>query len=152
LPANCFTLWTIGIGANLICLYVCDLWIEESQRLQRASSHNYYLESKLKALFPGPIIPIEWEHRVRTKPYQNILPTDSGTPNLFLDASGLFAAFGFALFALGMAGRRYRMWVIAAVVVLGSLVWYYRGFGPHHRQMNQLEINWSHTPQEAGPG
>ena len=138
----------IGVGANLTSLYICNLWIEETQRLQRASYHNYYLESKLQDLTPGQPMPIEWEHRVRTKPYQNILPTDSGTPKLFLEASGAFAACGFMVFAIGMSHphRRYRRWIIAGVVIVGSLLWYYRGFAPRSRQMQNLENNWSLIP------
>lgn len=136
----------IGIGATLTSLYVCNLWTEESQRLQRASFHNYYLETKMKALFPDQVAPLEWEHLVRTDAYKPMLPTDSGTPKLFLYASGAFALAGFVLFGLGISAHQARRWAIPVVVVLGALLWYFEGFSPRHDQMNRLGKCWDSTP------
>lgn len=96
---------TIGVAVTLTSLYVFDVWIVETRRLARASHHNCRLEDKINNLFPGNVKPLEWEHRVRTNDYNQILPPDKETPPkiflLFSAGSALSGLFLFLKFLWG---------------------------------------------------
>ncbi len=98
---------TIGIAVTLTSLYVFDVWIVETRRLARASYHNCQLEDKISNLFPGNVKPLEWEHRVRTDAYKQILPPDKETPpKIFLFFPVGSAIGGLFLFLIFLWGTK----------------------------------------------
>lgn len=117
-----------GVGVSLTSLYVLDVWNVESQRLARASYHNYSLELKLQRLLPGDVIPLEWEGRIRPgnkdKNYEKLQPTDKGTPWVFLIISVASTLGGYGLFLRGVGNRsaRYRWGVALALLTVLPLL------------------------------
>jgi hypothetical protein len=127
-------LWVLAamifcVGVSLTSLYVLDVWNVESQRLARASYHNYSLELKLQRLLPGDVTPLEWEGRLRPgnsdKNYEKLQPSEKGTPWVFLIISVLSTLCGFGLFLRGVKDRSMRYgWGIAfALIVVLPLLW-----------------------------
>jgi hypothetical protein len=137
----------IGVVVTLTGFYVFDVWMTETQRLARASAHNYYLEQKLKNLYASNVMPIEWEHRIRSndEPYKSLLPSDEGTPRIFLVVSCVSALYGIWLFWSRTKGdlgfQKYRI----SVVLLGILL---LGWGLYVRVelIRSLSGIWKLTP------
>ncbi len=136
----------IGVGATMTSFFVIDAWKVETQRLQRASYHNYYLELKLSRLFPGDIAPLEWEQRVRTDLYyKSLIPYDSGTPWIFIIFAIISAAGGSFLFWQGAKDHpSLHGWRIP-VILLATLLTLYGSFcdGMSLYRLNQ---RWNSTP------
>lgn len=137
----------IGIGVTLTAFYVFDVWMVETQRLARASAHNYYLEEKLKKLYPGDVMPIEWEHRIRSsaQPYVSLLTSDTGSPWIFLVLSGVSAICGVGLFWRGTKDYpRLIRWRIPVGVICVLLL----GWGQYVRWhlLCSLSEIWKLTP------
>ena len=108
---------------TLTSLYVFNVWIVDSQRLARASYHNYALEMKINNLYPGDVHPLEWEHNVREKTgnYKLFLPNDNGAPWIFLIISFVSAVVGLCLFCRGTKSHphlRWLRWLRVAIVPL----------------------------------
>lgn len=90
----------IGFGVPVVSLYVLDVWFSEWRRLVRASWHNWYLELKLRQQYPGKVVPLEWEQRVRSEvpPYKELKAPFETTTWMFAGAamisglSGLYLA------------------------------------------------------------
>jgi hypothetical protein len=126
--------FVLGLGVSLTSLYVFNLWIVDSQRLARASYHNYALEMKINKLYPGDVLPLEWEHNVRetTGNYVKFLPSEKDAPMIFLIISFISAVGGSLLFWRGAKNhpilRRWRVAILPLFVLL-SLWGTYRGNG-----------------------
>jgi hypothetical protein len=111
---------------TLTSLYVFNVWIVASQRLARASYHNYALEMKINNLYPKDVPPLEWEHNVRetTGNYVRFLPSDKGAPWIFLIISFISTVVGSGLFWRGTKNlprlRRWRFAVFLLAVLLSS--------------------------------
>lgn len=145
----------IGVVVTLACLYVLDFWTLETRRLARASCYNYYLELKLKDLYKGNVLPLEWEQRTRDKdgPYRRILSTtDSGTPWIFLEVSVLSALSGLGIFWWGTKGlpklKRNAM-RISAIFVCALLL--YGCAYPRYKNMKSLDGIWDVAPTSVTP-
>lgn len=135
----------IGVGVSLTSLYVLDVWNAESQRLARASYYNYSLEVKLQKLYPGDVVPLEWEHRVRStdEAYAKLKPSDQSSPWVFLFISAFSTLGGFYLFLRGTKVRVYRLGIPIFLVVVLPLLWQTAN---HYRTLKSLDELWNMTP------
>lgn len=142
----------IGVVVTLTCLYVLDVWTVETRRLARASYYNHYLELKLKNLYKGNILPLEWEQRTRDKdgPYMRILPGDKGKPWIFLAVSALSTLSGLGIFWWGTINfpRLKRNGMRISAVSVCALLLYFCAFRPY-KDIQRLDEIWAIADQPS---